>query len=306
LRRITVGIEKTEDGKYILKVGDKTVEVDEEELYSRASKGYGAEAKFEEAAKIRTEAETALQNATAKLQSEFAGLLQKADGGDVGAYERVLDMMGVDVNEKWERIQDFKESNEAAEAADRGTPPGKETPPVKGGKELELPDNLAKAANLATALETQGYSLDDVVKILGKADQSQKAGIRDRIFQEMKEVLDKDEKLGKIVSAGGPKADRLVELAQQRVKGRILDGDRSGPELYGKVLQEVKDLLDDFGPGDTPTPATGLGPSPFVSRLTSQAKEPPKAESVTSKNYQENVAQRLAHMVAEGPDEGSD
>jgi hypothetical protein len=294
-------MEKNDAGKYVLKSGDTVIELTEEELYARASKGFGAEQKFEEAARIRTEAEASLAAATTKLQGEFETLLRQADAGDVTSYEKVLDMIGVTGADKFERIRAYQASegdapDAAAVAAANAAAAQKTTNPVP-------PALPATVAELATAMETQGLQVEDVVRILKNADKRDKTGIRERIYGEMKSVLDKDAELGKMISAGGSKAERLVELANQKVRGRIFDGERSGPDLYAKVLTEVKGTMKDFGSGDAPTTPPGLGPSPFVTNALSQAKETPDPKKVTDGDYAENVGLRLAHLVAEGDDE---
>lgn len=295
-------MEKNEAGKYVLKSGETTVELTEDELYARASKGFGAEQKFEEAARIRTEAEGSLAAATTKLQGEFQTLLQQADGGSVAAYEKMLDMIGVTGEAKFARIRQYQEDN--TEAPDAAVVAAANAAAAAKGTAPVPPAIPSRVVDLATAMETQGLAVDDVVRILKNADKSDKTRIRDEIFADLRATLDKDAEVGKMISAGGSKAERLVELANQKVRGRIFDGERSGPELYAKVLNEVKGIMTDFGSGDTPTTPPGLGSSPFVTAQLSQAKETPDPKSVTAGDYAENVGQRLAHLVAtEGDDE---
>ena len=288
-------VEKNADGKYVLKSGDTTVTLTEDELYERASKGFGAEARFEEASRIRTEAESSLAVATQKIKTEYQGLLQAADAGDVTAYERVLDMIGVVGADKYERMRDFQSGGEVPAEAPPATGTGAAAvePP-----QVPLPAELRGAQDLVTAMQAQGIQTEDMVRILKNADKGHKKDIRDRIYSDVAAALDKDPVLGTMVSAGGPKAERLVELAKQKVRGRIFDGEKSGPDLYARVLKEVKGIVEDFGPGEESTPPPGLGASPFATQMLSQAKEPPEAASVTGTNYASNVAERLAHMMA--------
>jgi len=289
--------------KYIVRAGDREVELSEEELFSRAEKGFGAESKFESAAAMVKEAEEKIKQAAADVEARYAGILQKARGGDLEAYEKVLDLMQVKGQARYDELARFSQLQQGATEEEEDTL--EEEKPRSTGRTArteapELPPEVKGLQKLYNALSQRGLSEDEIADLLVENKERSKAGRREMAYSELKADIDKDPLLGRIVKKGGTRANMLENLAKEKLRGRIRDEQRYDADIRQAVVKDLKVLAKEFGIGADPTsPITGLGDAPSLSHLETQAAEPPKPVSVIDGNYEHNVLERLAHLAAE-------
>ena len=219
---------------YTVKVDGKEVEMTLDELKAKASEASGAQAKFQEAADLRTKAQDGLrlielsakmkdQTATQKDVNEFVRLV----GGDPAELDRLM-------------------------AEQNGTATGKES-------SGDSPPQTVKKEQLDP----------EVQRTLDEANKAQLTQIRQNIENKTREGIDKDEVLGKIVS--GLPADiregvkqELYEMAIERVRNNIvLDNKPFGPQMVQDVAQTLRSRVKKLGIPATqahaPTSVSGLG-----------------------------------------------
>lgn len=288
-----MSVRKNEQGQYILKVGDVEKTFSEDELFQMAQKGFGAEYKFENAASMLKEAESASERAIQKFRGEVQNLLVQANQGDARAYEGVLDLMGVSGDAKYQQLQTFLELQKDPEEGEEETPAprGKEKP-----VQFEIPEPVRKAASLVEKLVARGLTEDDAVDAILEAREMGRKNTKDRVYDEMVAELDKDPVLGRIIKQGGPRAEYIREEAKLRLRGRIRDESKYAPEQRLAVVKDLKRQLEVLG--TQPTPIPGLGTADGISHIASQATEAPTPLPSTDGKYDENITQRLAHLVA--------
>jgi len=293
-----MAVRKNEQGQYILKVGDVEKSYSEDELFQLAQKGFGAEAKFESANETLKAAETKAQQAVAQFSSEWANTLKAAKKGDVAAYSKVLDTMGMTPEEKSQEMAVYQEALRAATA----TPEEEEesVKPTAKPAAVQVPEEYKSAGNVFRVLRERGLSDDEIADTLMAANARKKSDNQNVAYQQLEATLDKDPVLGKILKSGGPKADWLRDEAREKLKGRILEQRRYDPNTqHDDVAKSLKRAVQEFGLPQT-TPPPGLGVAPGIAHLTSHPEKPPEAASITSGDYAENVTQRLAALMASG------
>lgn len=291
-------VRKTEDGKYILKVGDIEKQVTEAELFQLAQKAHGAESKFEEAARIRKESEG--------LAETYRRVLLAADAGDADAYAALLNAMGLPEEDKARRVAQYKQawtssaSGAEKEAGDEEDDGGEEAPPAREGKRgapqraplalEQLPEEVQRLVQAVGNRET--------VELLQRLEQETRAKDRNVVYEETWKEVAKDAGLGKIVQKGGPRAEKLRRLSDTLIRGRIRDGERYGPETRESVVKELRGLAEEFGSGPpAENPFLGVGPGPGIGHLEAQSDTPPERKPITDEGYGKSVLGRLAHRM---------
>lgn len=289
-----MSVRKDEEGRYILKVGDVEKAYTEEELFQLAQKGFGAEHKFESAAQM-------LKDAEAKVEQERNRLvnLLKAAQQDETAYSQVLDLMGYDAATKAQQLEAYRAARAAMDEPDDEEGQDMRVQ-NRGPAQVELPEELKTLANLARILRQRGLSEEEIAETLVSARERDKGDTRNRVYAELDADLDKHPVLGRIIKAGGAKAQRLIAEAREKLKGRIRDDGRYGPEQRAAVVKDLEGLVSELGAGADPTPFPGLGSAPSVSYLDTQTEKAPEPVSIRDGDYDLNIAKRLAHAIREG------
>lgn len=244
-----------------------------EELKTYATKAAGADQKFEEANKMRLDAEKGTH------------LLALADAvrGDHPSEANVKEFLhGLGVKD-----EDAKGIMEKISGKTEKTS-GKEKEPSKISVD-QLPS--------------------EVTEILDAAKTAQLENLREKIYKEVEKAIDKDEILGKMVDEL-PEGDRgkvkevLYDMARNDVQRRILGNEPFGPEMVTSAVQGIRSMTKTLGmpsSAGTQVPVVGFGPSTDltpeivankpIERVPSTADD--YIEKITAK-YQQQQYQILA------------
>jgi len=305
-------VRKTDDGQYVLKVGEAEKTVSEAELFRLAQLAHGAHQRFEEAAQLR--------QSTEKLAGTLREALLRADQGDATAFNAVLQFMGIDDTTRQAKLTEYTQ----AWAAARGdgspdnpdedeeednmdestlpqetppqTPPGRreKSPPARKTQLAldDLPNEVQEAVKL---IRHEGF-----INLLKRAAQDYKDADRQKVYDDVWSDVAKDSDLSRIVSKGGARAEKLRALTETLTRGRIHDGEPWGPGLRAAVIKELRSLAQEFGTGSGPIPIPGLGAGPGISHVEAQAEKPPDRVPMSDEKWSETIAKRLAHAVFHG------
>lgn len=292
----TQEVRKTEDGKYVLKFGDEERQVDEKELVRLAHLSHGAGRKFEEASQLRKDAETAAESKASEKDREWRELVRKADAGDAVSYAKVLEMTVEDEAERNAKLDFYK----AAWSGNKGGNNGngnrnrrKEEDVNEEPETLPLDKMPEEIQQLVSTLGTA-----KTARLLERLDSTFKEKDRNDVYDATWKDVAANEELAKIVSKGGPRAEKLRKLSDTLIKGRIRDGEQYSPKLREAVVEELRGLAKEFGTGgtsDNPLPNIGLAPS--LSHIGSQAGKEPERKPITELDYSESVIRRMAHKL---------
>ena len=263
------------DGNSVtLKIDGTERTVTKDELIKMAEKAGGADMKFQKAAEMKKEAEKGLR-ALQLMQNVQQG------GEDVSDTDlaELAGMMGIDPKE-------LVDKGVAVPAAPAKTP----------GVSEALAEAFDEICN-----KKFGMPARDVADTLLLSRHGQVKDAEKMIESSAKEVVDKDEILGKIVSNDKEAGEALVDVVKEEVQKRIRDGETFGPELLGKAVQRARTLVKKFGisNGRAPNPIIGYGPS---GQLPPEiyANEPIKRIASTEPGYADNVAKRFLQRFALG------
>lgn len=288
----TPPIKKNEAGQWVLKNKDQEEAVDEAKLVQLAQMGYGANKKFEE---------------TAQTRKQLREDLVKADQGDVEAYARVLDMMELNDETKAEKLETYvsvwEEAYRRQAAEEEVEEPEVPARPAEGRRRMPEPVR-ENTEPQKLSMEQLPESVQALVNTLGSQEAQQllsrlatevREKDRGRVYDETWGDVAKDEFLAKIVTKGGPRAEKLRSLAQDLIRGRIQGGDRYTPDTRASVVKQLRELAENFGVGSETTPIPGLGTGAGINFLEAQAEKAPERVSVTDPKWSENLTKRLAH-----------
>jgi hypothetical protein len=246
-----------------LKIGGEVRSLTLDELKTYASKAAGAEAKFEEAANMRKQAEQAT-----KLMSALDTIKEGPGDRQQQAMVEACNILGVNMSELQSLTNDPK--------APSGTP-SPTTPPAEIKLE-QLPEKARKA--------------------IDAAEKAELVEIRKDIEETTKKGIDNDEALDKMV--GGVKdnpelQEVLYEMAIDEVQNAIVvRGEEFGPDMIKSVVQKVRSTIKRLGiPAKAATlpPVLGIGPSEGYSPAV-LSDEPIKRVASTEADYEDNLVQR--------------
>lgn len=261
-------------------------------------KGESASKRFEAAARLRDEADAKKAEAES-LNRKVADWLRKSDEGDPDAYEQLVKISGYTGREAEEKVARYREVWDEYKRQAAG--------------ETEEPETQSRTLQHRSGESRKRVGFDDLDPKLAQALQDvvgarvkeEKAQKRETVYDEMVRALDSDATLRRIVSKGGPRAERLKGLAKEKVKSRIRDGedyDGNPTGVRQAVVKELRELVDEFGlngTGDT-TSALGLGPGPGISYAETQAEKPPTLLSLDDPNYGRSLNAKVAWEMENG------
>lgn len=283
----------TEDGKIRLKVDGEELFLTAEELAAKI-----AEVQKSESAEKRWQAAAEDRAAVARLKSA----LIKSGEGDVEAYAQILDFMGVPANERQEYLKNYIQQWDAyrqaqTQAQNQDDDDDDADADVDVDDDDEAPPQ--RRQRVMSNRKIQFDDLDDNLKLLlGKVQEAERMSTRQKIFDEVSQVVDSDAKLGKLVKKGSPGWKRIQGLAKQLVKDRIRDGEPYGPQLVSAVVNELRETLEEAGLSSVAlTPPAGLGLGPGLSHLETKTEAPPAPLPMGAPGYRENALARLVAHV---------
>lgn len=257
------------DKTFDVPVGEgKTVKMTEAELVAAASKVAGADKKFEEASKIR---------------KQYEGVdLEKAQQG-----QRVMDLAGKGENMSEDEATEFFTILKIDPSLTGGTKDGKGKPAAKPKKiEFDALDERTQAA-LKASEDQQIHSLEEKIK------------------NQVRNAIDKDEVLGKIKS-GMPKesqegfAGQLYEMGIDDTLGRVYAGQKLGADLLELVVQKLRKRAESMGIPEllkTRSPASVRVPGLESLGQEIHAEEPIKRVASGQDGYDQNSISRLAQRI---------
>jgi len=270
---------KADDGLIPITVNGEERHVTQDELIKMASKSAGADAKFQEAAKARKEAEKGVKIA------EILDRIGKADGGpEEDDLKDLAGLMGADYEELIEKLE------KSGVIESTGGKTGGSAEDGKGGKKKKLNiDDLDE--------ETAG--------ILRDAQQRGFAETREKIKGECGKAIDKDKVLGKILDrADADKKDglrsTLIEMVYKDIQRRVQAGEQYDLDLIADTVLSARTTLDKFGVSATPSKQSileGLGPDSGGLPAEALSDEPVKRVASTDAKYADNFAARVVQKI---------
>lgn len=246
----------------------KKVELTEADLIREAQKGLAANQRFQEASRMLEEAKAA--------KSVHEDLHRVLEEGDINAFRRVAESMGLDRSQVeeaadivWQQINGDTEEEEEEE-----TPRGRQEAPRK-------------------------LSFGD----LDEETQEVLVGVAaDRINKSIKGALDNDEIIGYYLKQAGDKQrDAIVKMANREVKGRLTASGgnlKNIPGILKEVIPIVKETIEAFGI-ERSTPQMGLGPAP-AGGPDVYPKQQPKYVSSRDSGFEQHILETLAFNLRNG------
>jgi len=238
----TIKTDPPKDQTYEITVDGEKRQVTVEEMRNLAQKAAGADKRFEDAAKVRKEAEDGL-----RLKELYTRLSDGNHEPTESEVNELAGMLGVDPAEFAQYL-----AGDADEDADKG----------KGGEKGGFDDAAFDAALQARF----GIPPAEVKQRLDFSHERHIADARKEIRRISDEAVDKDTIFGKIKI--GEKADDRIsvikDMVAEDVLGRIQNGEPFGAELVAASVQKIRAYLAKFGsPGkpDQYPVVLGLGPS---------------------------------------------
>jgi len=256
---------------YELSIGGEKRSVTLDEMRNLAMKAAGAEQRFEEASKIRKEAEDGIRLNTL--------ITRLSDSDHEPTQEEIRELsakLGVDPTEFTEYL---KAMDDTTPTNDKGKP--KDTP-VKIDKQ--------------TLIEALGFDPAEAKSILDFAHQNHIKQAKEEIRQISDGSVDKDEIFGKMIVGENDK-DRLntiKDMVAEDVLRRIQDGNPFGAELVAASVQKIRTYLTKFGipgkPGTNPL-TMGLAPSDGLP-LEVQSDKPIERISAAKDDGEDNFVRR--------------
>lgn len=267
---------------YELQVNGEKRTMTLDELKTAAQKAEAANAKFEEAANLRKEAEAAVKT---------MNIIKKLNSSETLSYEEA----------------GFLADNIGGEASDYMDTPTQNTQTQQPTRTQEPQDTKPQGPITLDMLDPQ---LQEQIKgVVTHNMETQANDALETVKKELRESLDKDDVIGKMLSKvpeekksdlSNALFDMLFEDISQKVGVRRL---QYGPEMIQESLQKVRNRLSLFGNptsgNDKPViPVTGM--SALSTEATSQimSDEPIKRVEATSSKYADNFAARLAQALA--------
>lgn len=280
------------EGNVVAKINGEEKKYSPEEferLLAEVQKGVAASQKFEEAARMRTEAE----NKVAQFQQQVRDWLVAADAGDATAFARLLELQGVTGDRAAHKMRVYQQLWDEARA--NRNRPAEEEEDEDVGEEDDIP-TPTPARRKQVGIEDLDPSLQELIRsVIGEKHEK----TRNQVFAEAIEALEKDPVLGKLMSKGGPRAEKLREFVKERVKGRIRDGEEYGPKLLQAVTKESRELVEALGAwgSDDSISVPGLGPGPSISHAESQVTTPPELKPLDDPEYGKGLLSKMAYIM---------
>lgn len=241
-----------------------------EELKKKASESAGAQKKFEEASKIKKDAEAATR------VMDVLNKLKTAEKPDKGLVEELCRSLGIDPSS----IPDFEKLTSGTQGKDdKGKKNDKDTPPKKVGL---------------------GDFDDKTQAVLKAAEVAELEAIRKKIEGDVKKAVDKDSILGKMVDGlrdeeKSKVMETFFDMAMSDVRVRIAYNELFGAEMVESAIQKVRAQVKNLGiPAKSigEPPVVGLGPMDQAAAQEIRASEPIKRVPVTDPNYMDNLVKR--------------
>jgi len=269
------GVGDGDDGKKTPK--DETFELDIsgekrtvtlEEMKELATKSAGANAKFEDAADMRKEAEAGIRIGT------LVKTLEDGKGSELEAKELAV-LLGVDSGDLIEYLKD-------GESAGTGD----------GGNGKNLPAELTPEA----FQKAYGFSPVEAKQILEHSQNRHITSARQELRDLSDKAVDKDEIFGKMV-IGDKKDDRMSvikDMVAEDVLGKVERGNAFGAEMVTASIQKIRAQFTKFGIPNNPVinpVVLGLGPGVELPSEV-QAEEPIKRINSFESGADDNLVKR--------------
>jgi len=255
---------------YDVTVDGKTVSMTLEELQAAASKSAGADARFDEAAQIRKNAEQG---------ANFLALINEIKDSKDGVSK-----------------DQFLRLFRSAGYSEEDIPNYEETIKSKGVTKVAKEDKNIVDVNKKVTME----NLDDDTKaILTAAKEANFKKVREEIYNKVEKSVDKDEILAKLIDSKTD-ADRtkvrstLCDMTKSEVQRRILANEPFSDEMIQSVLQGIRHQVDMLGTpakAITQIPVVGFGPTPESSAKII-ADKPIERVNSDDPDYIDNVVER--------------
>jgi DNA-binding protein Fis len=258
---------------FTLKVGGQDRQVTQAELIEMATKSAGADAKFEEAARVRKEAQKGL-----RVMEILGGLKEEQDLNPAVVYE-LYGLLGMD-------------PSQAAQLFEGGTmTPPKQTTPAPAAN---LPGSLIKPEQLSPEIRA---SLD-------YAEKMELQNVRENMRKSTREAVDKDEVLGKIMKELDGKdreqiRNELYEMAIEEVDRSVLMGQPFGADSTRAAVQKLRARISRIGipTGGTGLPLTQPGQPGGGGNMFVVPNEPVQRVPAKEATYADNFATRVMQSL---------
>ena len=244
----------------------RTVTLDE--MKELATKSAGADAKFEDAADMRKEAEAGIRIGT------LVKTLEDGKGSELEAKELAV-LLGVDPGDLMDYLKDGDEQH---------------TDDNKNGG--NLPDTLTPEA----FQKAYGFSPAEAKQILEHSQNRHITSARQELRELSDKAVDKDEIFGKMV-IGDKKDDRMSvikDMVAEDVLGKVERGNAFGADMVAASIQKIRAQFTKFGIPNNPVinpVVLGLGPGVELPSEV-QAEEPIKRISAFESGGDDNLVKR--------------
>lgn len=240
-----------------------------EELAVLAQKGAAADERFQEAARMRQEAESAL--------AVVDNLKSLSSDWNEEAFRKVAQGLGMNAADTEEAI--------AAARANASTTGRNDADP--GVRQTVNPSTPPKKVTYGDLDPTIQRELVDLAQ-----------SRQEKLIQA---ALEKDEVLKYDVNSSPQRRKAIADQALKLYRGRVIAaGGRvgDGAQVLQEVLQDMRQFREVFGTPEHPTPGPGLGPAPTGGRSDIYPTTEPKRVSVTDPGFEDYVSKKLAFEIA--------
>ncbi len=252
----------------MLKVDGKDVEMTMDELKANASKGLGADRKFEEASELRKQGEAGIRigELSAKMQSGTAGQ------ADVTEFVKLLG----------------------------GDPEGMDMSQILGTSDDDKGKDKDKSASGNQGPITKEQLSPELQRQFDQAEEAELDRLRGKIEEDTRKVVDTDEVIGKMLdglSDDDKKATQseLFEMAIERVRNQVFSGKLFGPTMLTETMQVIRARCKKLGIQTRSTPTPSAGPGSYGNEAGQQVQLPdktPERKDSSDPDYIDNVVQR--------------
>lgn len=255
---------------YPVTIDGKVQQLTLDELTKHAQKGIAADARFQEAARIREEA--------ARDQKLAQSIRQLRKGFDEDTFREVATGVGMTAEEIEATIAELTgQSKTPAAANPQGV--GNPSPPRKV-KFSELDKEL------------QDWMVEEE---------------KQRQERDLRKAIESDQVLGYHTGKRPDSMKSLLDLGKKVLRRRVAETGgqvASKARLIEEVVGEIRSTLTEFGTILGSTPTTGLGPATSNDGSDIYPTKLPDRVSVVSPEYEENLSTRLSYLVRKLQSEG--
>jgi hypothetical protein len=280
--------ETTEGSTYRIKAGGVERELTLDELKTWASKGYGADEKFREAASKTKDYDDVRKKA--EEHDQFMTDLQAARSGDAAALRRVGPHFGLD-DEAVERIiaqQEQAAAGSYGESPDGGAPAFASLDPRQAAI-------LTKFESFMNDLQKEGIEPGQAIKASREYLRNES---RQKLTENLRKALTNDKDLGRIVA--NDESGTIHKAVADQIEWRVRAGEELTPKAIQEVFQQVK-AISDATLKAVPQPKTGvphpgaMGMAPATGSGLSQLQPPkvPKLEDSDPERFDDYVQKRI-------------